>query len=114
MDQNPPKSAEIPERQVSPDVIRELVQTVRSNQQMAEEVIKLNTDMVRRVSELTISIGELTKRINEMISKFQLSPEKDQTALAARLEKLEKRVNAMIISSLTRRRMSMPSAMPMA
>lgn len=49
-----------------------------------------------------------------MISKFQLSPEKDQTALAARLEKLEKRVNAMIISSLTRRRMSMPSAMPMA
>ena len=95
---------------VSTESIRKLVEAVRSNQGMVEEVIKLNTEMVRRVSDLTTSVGELTTHVNDLVSRLRLSEasgraaSKSQPETDARLDKLEKRVNSLIITMMARRR----------
>lgn len=96
---------------VPTEAIRELVDVVRANQQVVEEVVKLNSEMVRRVSDLTSNISELSTRVNDLISRMQLSsvPEEKERhkefegKIDERLEKLEKRLNALIIATMPRR-----------
>ena len=80
-----------------------------TSEQLVEEVVKLNIEMIRRVSELTESISELTARVNDIITHLQAKPEeKDKSKLveeklSARIDKLEKRLNSFIIMMLPRR-----------
>ena len=96
---------------VPSEAIHELVDAVRTNQQLVEEVIKLNTEMIRRVSDLTSSVSELATRINTLVDRLQMAevPEEKErhkafeSKMENRLEKMEKRLNALIIATMPRR-----------
>jgi TolA-binding protein len=79
-----------------------------TSEQLVEEVVKLNIEMIRRVSELTESISELTARVNDMITRTRIEApegkEKEfEAKISARIDKLEKRLNSFIIMMLPRR-----------
>lgn len=96
---------------VPTESIKELVEVVRENQQVVEEIVKLNTEMVRRVSDLTSSISELSTRVNDLVMRMKMAevPEEKErqkeaeTKLNERLDKLEKRLNTLIVATLPRR-----------
>jgi len=82
------------------------------SEQSIEEVIKLNSEMIQRVSNLARSVSELTDRVNEMIVRIQTATPEERE-LSQRVDKLEKRLNAFIITVMTRRRTQAPMPGPM-
>ena len=87
------------------DVIKELIDVVRTNQQVVDNVVRINSEMISRVSELSSSVNELTKKINDFMNRVEITgeseatEEKEEKSLdKERLEKLERRINSMIMS----------------
>jgi len=101
------------------EAIHEMTDAVRANQQVAEEVVKLNAEMIRRVSDLTTQVSELSSRISDMVAHMHVSevPEakerkKDSDrGLDERMDKLEKRLNALIVVTMPRRMRQSPQPM---
>jgi outer membrane murein-binding lipoprotein Lpp len=104
---------------VPTQAIRELVNATRTNQRAVEEIVKLNTEMIRRVSDLASNVSELTTRVNDLISHGRAAEPSEEkarykefeTAYSQRLDKLEKRLNTLIVAIMTRRRIPQPSPM---
>ena len=107
---NRPRRIEPANSNAPADSIRELINVIRANQKVFGEVIKLNAETVRHVSELTSQISDLAKRVDMLISHMQtpsqtpsVSAKKDDE-LYDRMDKLERRLNAFIIATMPRRR----------
>jgi len=96
------------------ETIKELTEIVRANQHVVDNVIKLNADMLSKVSEMVSSVNNMTDKMNDFISRIEIAstgkaeePEESNEAekrTNERLSKLEKRLNSMIISSMKVRR----------
>jgi len=94
------------------ETIKELTEIVRANQHIIDNVVKLNTDMLSKVSDLVNSVNSITTKMNDFISRIEVSStsvpkggesEENQdleNKIDERLSKLEKRLNAMILSSM--------------
>ena len=94
------------------ETIKELTEIVRANQHVIDNVVKLNTDMLSKVSDLVNSVNSITTKMNDFISRIEVSstsapktgePEETQdleNRIDERLSKLEKRLNSMILSSM--------------
>jgi chaperonin cofactor prefoldin len=76
-----------------------------ASEQSIEDVMKLNTELIQRVSELST-------RVNELIVRIQTATPEERE-LSQRVDKLEKRLNAFIITMLSRRRAQAPMPGPM-
>ena len=103
----------------SQEMTRELMDIVRSNQQVVDDIVKINSEIITRVSELSVSVRELKDKINDFMERIEIAPEEavqkeDKTKeieerVDARLAKLEKRLNVLILSSMPRMRRSAPT-----
>ena len=96
------------------ETVKELTEIVRANQHVIDNVVKLNTDMLTKVSEMVSAVNNMTAGMNDFMSRIEIasagkeeeSPQNDELEKKVddRLVKLEKRVNAMILSSMKVRR----------
>ena len=100
---------------VEAETIRELVDIVRSNQRVVDEIVKVNSDMMSKVSVLAASVNNLSERVSDFMGRIELAGENEPAqgepkeyayrepaerheGSDARLVKLEKRVNALILA----------------
>jgi uncharacterized coiled-coil protein SlyX len=96
------------------ETIKELTEIVRSNQHVIDNVVKLNADMLSKVSEMVTSVNNMTSKMNDFISRIEVASgggsqqegggaaqsDELERRVDERLSKLEKRVNAMILSTM--------------
>lgn len=94
--------------------IKELIDIVRANQHVIDDIVKINSGMINKVSELINTVDTLTKKTSEFINRIEVSAgeggsEKTdhtsdlQNKIDQRLEKLERRLNALILSGVKTR-----------
>ena len=98
--------------------IEDLITAMHSNQKVVQDLISLNTQMIKRVTDLTSVVTSLSTQVSDMLVKAKTaeSPEAhaaDTHKLEDRLEKLEKRLNTMLLTALPRmRRQQQPAYGP--
>lgn len=97
----------------SNEMVKELIEVVRTNQRIVDEVVKINSEMINRVSELSINVTKLTDKMANFLDKVEITElkgtsEEGETPQAApeveqRIQKLEKRINSMLVSAMKAR-----------
>lgn len=95
------------------ETTRELIEIVRANQHVIDEMVKINSDMMKKISDLLNIVSELTLKINDFMERVEFTSEEPQKvenkASDERMEKLEKRVNALLLSSVARSKFRRPT-----
>ena len=98
----------------SNEMVKELIEVVRTNQRIVDEVVKINSEMINRVSELSTNVTKLTDKMANFLDKVEITELKgaseETTPQAApeveqRIQKLEKRINSMLVSAMKARQM---------
>jgi HAMP domain-containing protein len=104
---------------ISTDVIKELVEITRTNQGVIDEIVKINSEMITKVNELSGSVKGLTNQLNDFMGRLELAtnepaveeakPQVDikkmnelENRVNQRLEKLEKKINTMLLSTIAK------------
>ena len=97
----------------STDMVKELIEVVRTNQKIIDEVVKINSEMINRVSDLATHVSQLNERMNDFLDRVEVSSEAEQPPpvqqqknveeMDARMQKLEKRINSVLLSSMRNR-----------
>ena len=98
----------------STDMVKELIEVVRTNQKIIDEVVKINSEMINRVTDLAGHVSQLTERMNDFLNRVEVSGESDKpeqeqqqqkaaAEMEERMKKLEKRINAVLLSSVRNR-----------
>lgn len=99
---------------VSGETLKELVDIVKVNQHVVDDIVRVNSDMITKVTELSNSVHELANRISDFMSRLEVASGTEgglnqevvkeiTSALDERLRKLEKRLDTIILSSMARR-----------
>lgn len=99
----------------STEMIKELISVVKTNQNIVDDIVKVNSEMISKVSELTNSVGKMSGKINDFMERLEVAEpgavgteEEEKTTavdnVGKRLDKMEKRINALILSSMAKRR----------
>jgi hypothetical protein len=103
------KKMEDIERISSPDATRGLVEVVKSNQTIVDEMIKVNSDLIDRVTKMMESVDALSENMKDFIERLEVSsedggadPEKSEKAaqMEEKMKKLEKKLNALILTTM--------------
>lgn len=95
----------------SSDMVKELIEVVRTNQRIVDEVVKINSEMINRVSELSTGVTKLTEKMNNFLERVEITemgaqkeegsaPAAQSAEVEERIQKLEKRINAMLLSAM--------------
>lgn len=98
----------------STDMVKELIEVVRTNQKIIDEVVKINSEMINRVSDLATHVSQLNERMTDFLDRVEVSGETEQPQqtpqqqknveeMDARMQKLEKRINSVLLSSMRNR-----------
>jgi uncharacterized coiled-coil protein SlyX len=103
---------------VSQELNRELLEIVRANQQVVDDLVRTNSEMISRVAELSTAVNNLIAKIGDFISRIEIeeapiessSVREVEQKLNERLDKLEKRINALILTTAARKRPVPPPA----
>ncbi|MBS3054224.1 MAG: hypothetical protein J4431_01680 [Candidatus Aenigmarchaeota archaeon] len=88
-----------------------LIEVVKSNQSIVDEMIKVNSDLVDRVAKLMESVNALNENLTGFMQKLELASETDveeagkksdenAAKVNEKLAKLEKRLNALILTTM--------------
>ena len=96
------------------DMMKELVDVVKTNQAIVEDIVKVNSEMMSKVSELSNNVTQLTSRLNEFMNKIEVVSEEPEQKpiddeMGRKLEKMEKRLNAIALSNIAKMRMQNPA-----
>lgn len=93
------------------NTIKELVEIVKINQQVVDDIVKINSEIVNKVTNLSSSVDNLSNKIQDFMDRIEIAGEEasegkeDDRAgveiehkVDERLSKIEKRINALILS----------------
>ncbi|MFH1630994.1 MAG: hypothetical protein ABIA21_02100 [Candidatus Aenigmatarchaeota archaeon] len=87
------------------DHTKELIEIVRTNQHVVDGIAKSNSEMLKRVDELTVKLGSIIEKL-EGDTPTPEQPDKPvevpETKIEERLEKMERRLNALIVAVMPR------------
>lgn len=94
------------------EINKELLDMARINQEVVDDLVKTNAKMTAKIAEMIDSTEKLTEKISAFLDRIEVSGEEpaereDEKKVAEKLDKLEKRLNAMIVTSASR-----PNMMP--
>lgn len=86
-------------------ISNEMLDILKTNQEIVDNLVKANSELVRKIGELTVSVESLTKRLDELIERIDIgttetNEEKTESELSQRLDKLEKRINTLLLSKV--------------
>ncbi|MBI2173183.1 MAG: hypothetical protein HYT73_03175 [Candidatus Aenigmarchaeota archaeon] len=95
------------------DMMKELVDVVKTNQAIVEDIVKVNSEMMSKVSELSNNVTQLSSRLNDFMNKIEVVSEEPEQKpaddeMGRKLEKMEKRLNAIALSNIAKMRMQPP------
>ncbi len=95
----------------SSDTSRELIEIVRANQHVIDDMVKMNAEMMNRVGDLLVSVNTMTNKITDFMNRLEVTTVEEEgegseakKEVDDRLVKLEKRLNALILSSMAKKR----------
>ena len=92
---------------------------VKTNQKVVDDVVKINSDAVNKITELTEAVKQNISKIDDFLCRVEFSSEKveeteasapvveTKTDVEARLDKLEKRINTVLLSALAKNKRMM-------
>ena len=106
----------------SGDMLKDLVEVVKTNQKIVDDLVRINSSAIKEMSETNINLKMLVERLDsfldridasissesgqEVMEKLNQIAEQTKTVnesyqqLSEKLEKLERRVNAMLLTRL--------------
>ncbi len=108
-------------------VSQEYLELIRTNQQVVDDLVKMNAEVINRLLQLSDSINGLVGKLSEFMNKFEISGGEESSEkvrvmeeenrrlkdgyeeLVDKMSKVEKRVNAILLSRVPLRR---PMARP--
>ncbi|MFH1420431.1 MAG: hypothetical protein ABIG30_00510 [Candidatus Aenigmatarchaeota archaeon] len=100
------------------EINKELLDMARINQEVVDDLVKTNSKLATKMAEMIDSVEKLTEKISAFIDRVEVvgeepsaSHEHDQQ-LNDKLGKLEKRLNALIVSRASPRPMTMSRPAP--
>ncbi|HLD39493.1 MAG TPA: hypothetical protein VJB05_04245 [archaeon] len=89
------------------EMVKELIDVVRTNQKIIDEVVKINSEMINKVSELSAHVTQMTEKLNDFLERIEIGEatetvveEKSGPEVEQRMQKLEKRINSMLLSTM--------------
>lgn len=88
------------------ETIRELIEIVKTNQRVIDDMVRINSEMINKVSDLMMSVTSVTEKINDFMGRIDVSSEPEPAASTGsdayedRLQKMEKRLNSLILSKM--------------
>ena len=92
------------------DIVKELIEFVRTNQHVVDDIVKINSELMTRVSDLSGSVKELTNKVNDFMGRLEASgsPGEEgggdvESRMDDKLNKMEKKINSLVLGSLARR-----------
>jgi len=97
------------------NISHDYLELVRTNQQVVDDLVKMNAEVINKLLSLSESINNLVSKLNEFMMKFEVvgGEESETTKLLVeenkkmkttqeelldKLSRLEKRVNALVLS----------------
>jgi len=89
---------------MSGDLLKELMNVVKTNQQVVDDVVRINSQMIARVSDLSNSVSDLSNKLNDFMNRLEVQPnQKEENSeqsdkMAERVGKLEKRINTLLVA----------------
>ena len=102
----------------SNDIMKELIDIVKTNQQIVDDVVRINSEMIKRVGELSETVGKAIAKLDEFTSRIEMAEGENQqpeqnTEMQAKLDRLEKRINAMLTTAQRRPMPARPMTRPL-
>ncbi len=105
---------EVEKKRTGGEINKELLDMARINQEVVDDLVKTNSKMTAKIAEMIDSTEKLTDKISSFIDRIEVSGEdsehnsEDEKKMVDKLEKLEKRLNAVIVSGSSQRRPMIP------
>ena len=98
------------------EMVKELIDVVRTNQKIIDEVVKINSEMINKVSDLNAKVSELTEKMSDFLERVETGNETESVAPVEqknpetdlRIEKLEKRINSLLLSTIKAKQLRPP------
>jgi len=99
----------------SMETTRELIEIVRANQHVIDEMVSINSDMMKKLTDLLSTVSDLATKMNDFMSRLEVAaeepPKQEENKLYdERMDKLEKKLNTLLIASLSRAKFKRPMA----
>lgn len=90
------------------EMVKELIEVVRTNQKIIDEVVKINSEMINKVSELSARVTQMTEKLDDFLERVEIgeaaeateAPQQSSPEVEQRIQKLEKRINSMLLSTM--------------
>jgi len=108
----------------STEMVKELIDVVKTNQSIVDDIVKINSEMINKVTELTNAVDKMTNKVSEFMNGLEVvkpsetgeAGEEKITGIVSdadkRLDKMEKRLNSLILSMMAKRK-PIPTRRPM-
>ncbi|MDI6721745.1 MAG: hypothetical protein QMD85_05105 [Candidatus Aenigmarchaeota archaeon] len=94
------------------EMLKELVDVVKTNQNIVEDIVKVNSEMMTKVSELSGTIADLSAKMNDFLNRIEIVQEAEPEQKPAlsdefekKIERIEKRLNTIALSNAVKMRM---------
>ena len=118
------KKIEMLENSSSGPLLKELVDVVKTNQKIVDDLVRINSSTIREISEVNVNLKLLIERLDSFLDRVDAAttePSRDimekldsmieqnskmaemYSTLQEKLEKMERRVNALILTKMRRR-----------
>jgi DNA repair ATPase RecN len=102
----------------SQETIHDLVEVVRANQHVIDDIVKMNSDMLNKVTELVNKVTAMTDKVTDFMERLEVSGGGEESSAASddtkrfeeKLTKMEKKINALILSGMPVKRRVTPPA----
>ena len=97
----------------SGEMLAELMDIIKTNQQVVDNMAKANTAMIERIRDMTDSVNKMLIKMDDFISRIETNesaPEQEkensqEQVLNERIAKLEKRLNSLLLTAVAKQRM---------
>ena len=85
----------------------ELLNALSTNQKLVDDLVKINTELIAKISALTSTTQQLVTNFSDFLQRIEVSEEtpsavvpEEKVSEEERLAKLEKRLNTLILSKI--------------
>jgi uncharacterized coiled-coil protein SlyX len=105
----------------SQEMMKELIDVVKTNQQIVDDMVKINSEIINKIADLSASVSSMVAKMDEFMSRIEVEggieegPAKSAAevvtaapAADARLDRLEKRINSLILATMAKNKTMLP------
>lgn len=100
----------------SGEMLKELVEIVKINQEVVDDIVKINSELASKITNLSDSVNNLARKLDDFLNRIEVVSEEEVVEekkesekhdilkeLNEKLSKLEKRINAIALTSVPKK-----------